>query len=327
MPTVTVITPTYNRCNLLVDAINSVLAQSYKDFELLVIDDGSTDKTRQIISAINDSRIKYIYKDNGGVSSARNAGMAEANGRYIAFLDSDDTWPKDFLMIMTDKLEQNREFGVAYTATTFCSSEENNIVQPSYNIERCVSGSITTELFKNSFVWPMSVLIRRNVLKDFWFDEALRNSDDNDAFLRLSVRTKLLFVPDIEVTRFSSKDAHSKASYISGSCNRAMSLERFYFILGGDKIVPRPIALQKIGHVYRRAAERHRKGGYRRAAIKLFKQAMHYQPFDLRLYIGLFKVLLISKAKDKEPRWSLPKPLGMPVCHLLPTEDRGLIQE
>ncbi|MGB8227451.1 MAG: glycosyltransferase, partial [Sedimentisphaerales bacterium] len=243
-------------------------------------------------------------------------GMAEANGKFIAFLDSDDVWPKDFLKIMTEKLEQNKDFGFAYTATTVGNEEEDNTNRPSCSIERCVSGFITIELFKNSFIWPMAVLIRRNILNDFWFDEALRNSDDNDAFLRLSVRTKILFVPDIKVTRYSSKDAHSKASSVSGSYNRARSLERFYFSLGGDKIVPRPIAFQKIGRVYRRAAERYRKGKYRTAAIKLFKQAIHYQPFDLRLYIGLFKAFLMSRTEDKEPGWSLPQPLGTPLCHL-----------
>jgi glycosyltransferase involved in cell wall biosynthesis len=322
MPTVTVIIPTYNRGYIVRRAIDSILMQSLSDFEIIAVDDGSTDNTRTVVESAKDSRIKYIYKTNGGVSSARNAGIAQANGKYIAFLDSDDTWPADFLKVMTEKLEQNKDFGIAYAVTKVDNSEEDKTGQ-SYYTERCVSGSITTELFKNSFVWPMAVLIRRNVLKDFWFDEALRNSDDNDAFLRLSVRTKFLFVPDIEVTRFSSKDAHSKASYISGSHNRARSLERFYFRLGGDKIVPRPVALQKIGRVYRRAAERHREGGYRSAAIKLFKQAMHYQPLDLRLYVGLFKVFIVSSAKDKEPDWSLPKPLGTPVCHLLQKKTDG----
>lgn len=315
MPTVTVIIPTYNRGYVVRQAIDSILRQSFTDFEIIAVDDGSTDDSRRVIESVGDGRIKYIYKPNGGVSSARNAGMAEANGKYIAFLDSDDTWPPDFLKIMTAKLEQNPDCGFAYTATTIGSDT-------SYNIERCASGSITAELFKNSFIWPMAVLIRKDVLKDFWFDEALRNSDDNDAFLRLSIRTKFLFVSDIEVTRYSSADAHSKASYISGSCNRARSLERFYFTLGGDKIIPRPAAFRKIGRVYRRAAERHRKGGYRSAAVKLYKRAIHYQPFDFRLYIGLLKVLLAGGA-DKEPGWSLPPPLGMTLCHLSEKSNAG----
>ena len=309
------IIPTYNRGYVVRRAIDSILMQNFPDFEIIAVDDGSTDNTRIVIESVKDNRIKYIYKPNGGVSSARNAGMVQATGKYIAFLDSDDTWPADFLKIMTAKLEQKMDFGVAYAATKVDNSEEDKTGRPSY-IERYVSGSITKELFKNSFVWPMAVLIRRDVLKDFWFDEALKNSDDNDAFLRLSVRTKFLFVPDIIVLRYSSEDAHSKASYISGSCNRVRSLERFYFKLGGDKFVSRKVAFSKISRVYRRAAERHRKGGYRNAAVKLYKKAISYQPSDVRLYIGLIKVFLASSSKDANPHWSLPQPLEMPLCHL-----------
>lgn len=315
MPTISIIIPTYNRGYIVQRAIDSILIQSLSNFEIIAVDDGSTDNTRIVIESVKDSRIKYVYKPNGGVSSARNVGMAQATGKYIAFLDSDDTWPVDFLKIMTAKLEQNRDFGVAYAATKINNSEEDKTGRPSY-IERYVSGSITKKLFKNSFVWPMAVLIRRDVLKDFWFDEALKNSDDNDAFLRLSVRTKFLFVPDIIVLRYSSEDAHSKASYISGSCNRARSLERFYFKLGGDKFVSRKAAFSKISRVYRRAAERHRKGGYRIAAVELYKKAVSYQPFDIRLYIGVIKALLTNSPKDINPHWSLPEPLGEPLCHL-----------
>jgi glycosyltransferase involved in cell wall biosynthesis len=314
MPTVSVIIPTYNRGYIVTRAIKSILSQSFADFEIIIVDDGSTDNTREVAESFKDSRIKYTYKTNGGVSSARNVGMAQAQSEYVAFLDSDDTWPPDFLKIMVARLDKDKDFGIAYTATTV-GSDDDSEVQPSYNIERCVSGNITVELFKNSFIWPMAVVIRKDVLKDFWFDEALKNSDDNDAFLRLSVKTKFVFIPDIEVIRFSSKDAHSKASYASGSCNRARSLERFYFALGGEKFVPRSIAFKKIGRVYRRAAERHRKAGCRKAAIALFKKAIRYQFFDLRLYFGLTKALLMTV--EKQPNWEMPVLLGNPLCHLI----------
>ncbi|PKL51073.1 MAG: hypothetical protein CVV39_00575 [Planctomycetes bacterium HGW-Planctomycetes-1] len=315
MIAVSVIIPTYNRGYVVHRAINSIINQNFSDFEIIAVDDGSTDETRKVVDSFRDNRIRYIYKSNGGVSSARNAGMAQAQGKYIAFLDSDDTWPADFLKIMLENLEQNRDFGLAYAATKVNDSEDDKTNRPYYT-ERYVSGAITKELFKNSFIWPMAVLIRRDILKDFWFDETLRNSDDNDAFLRLSVRTKFLFVPDIVVTRYSSPDAHSKASLITGSCNRARSLERFYFKLGGDKLVSRKAAFSKISRVYRRAAKRHRKGGYRNAAVKLYKKAVSYQPFDIRLYIGLTKVFLADSSKDKEPDWSMPEPLGTILCHL-----------
>ena len=88
---VSVIIPTYNRANLVTEAINSVLMQSCKDIEIIVIDDGSTDNTSKVLKTFGD-RIRYIKQKNMGAGAARNRGLKEANGKYIAFLDSDDIW-------------------------------------------------------------------------------------------------------------------------------------------------------------------------------------------------------------------------------------------
>jgi len=94
MPKVSIIIPTYNRTDLLPRAIQSVINQTYKDWELLIIDDGSTDNTKEIVEEFvkKDPRIRYFYKENGGQGSARNLGIKNAKGEYIAFLDSDDEW-------------------------------------------------------------------------------------------------------------------------------------------------------------------------------------------------------------------------------------------
>ncbi|MCK5473113.1 MAG: glycosyltransferase family 2 protein, partial [Planctomycetes bacterium] len=199
MPKVSVIIPTYNRAYIVNNAIGSVLSQSLSDLEVLVIDDGSTDNTNSVIKNVNDTRVQYYHKKNGGVSSARNFGMAKAQGQFIAFLDSDDLWPDNFIETLLAKLQTNPEYGLAYCATAELYPDGKK-TEPKH-IERCVSGKITKELFKNSFIWPMAVLIKSKVLKNFCFDEALKTSDDNDAFLRLSVKTQFVFVPDIEVIR------------------------------------------------------------------------------------------------------------------------------
>jgi glycosyltransferase involved in cell wall biosynthesis len=322
MPLVSVIIPTYNRAYVVKRAIDSILNQTFPDFEIIVVDDGSTDDTKEVINSYIDNRIKYIYKQNGGPSSSRNLGLTYIKGKYVSFLDSDDEWPTNFLEVMTSKLEQNSNFGIAYSSTKVCNDEKDKMSIPFYK-KRYVSGWISKELFKNSFVWPMAVMLKTEILKDFWFDEALRNSEDNDSFLRLSLKSQFLFVPDIIVSRYSSPDAHSKAVYVTGSCNRARSLERFYFRLGGDKVVPKRIAFRKIGDVYRRAAERHREGGYLRACRKLYKKAIYYNPFDSRLYIGLIKSFFVNAAKDKDPQWSMPEPLSAPLCHFKKNPAKG----
>ena len=99
---ISIIIPAYNAADYLAQTIESVLNQTYSDFELILIDDGSTDRTREIIKdyQCKDARIKYFYKENGGVSSARNLGLQKATGDFVSFLDSDDLWDRRFLESM-----------------------------------------------------------------------------------------------------------------------------------------------------------------------------------------------------------------------------------
>ena len=91
-PLVTVIIPTYNRAKTIERSINSVLSQSYSNLELIVVDDGSSDNTKSVVENIDDSRVRYIWQNNSGACAARNNGINNARGEYIAFNDSDDTW-------------------------------------------------------------------------------------------------------------------------------------------------------------------------------------------------------------------------------------------
>ena len=100
MNLVTVIVPTYNTSKYIKKCIDSILNQTFKNIELIVIDDGSTDNTKDIIEKVNDKRLKYVYKENGGVSSARNLGIDLSTGNYIMFVDSDDYIDKDFIEVV-----------------------------------------------------------------------------------------------------------------------------------------------------------------------------------------------------------------------------------
>lgn len=318
MPTVSVITPTYNRGNIVAETIKSILTQSYKDFELLVIDDGSADNTRQIISALPDSRIKYIYKQNGGVSSARNLGLKEATGEFIAFLDSDDFWPQDFLATMLDALRKNPDCGLAYCLTSVKSA--NGEIKNYDSSQRCHSGDITEQLFMNSVIWPSATIFRKSISENIFFDTQLKNAEDSDFFLRMSAKAKYLFVEGIRAIRTASPDSLSNFAGIN--CARILSLERFYFHLGGDKLVSRNAALKKLAKACRRIAERHRKNNNKKAALYLYKKALRYQPTDVRLYIGFAKAVIMTK--DNLPDWQMPKPLSNPLCNLCNQDEQKL---
>ena len=303
MPKVSVIIPTYNLSNMLEDTVRSVLSQSFTDFEVIVIDDGSTDDTRAVIAGIRDSRVKYFYKQNGGVSAARNYGLSKATGVYIAFLDHDDLWPPNFLEVMASHLESKTDYGVVYCPLTVMRSD--GTVIKSYKAESCRSGWITVDLFKKSMVWTSTAVIRASMLKGLFYDESLSGRyEDGDFYLRLSVRTPFLFVRQVEaIRREHGENLSERMGIVEG---RILTSERFYFRLGGDKIIPLRIARRKLSHAYRSVAEARRREGCRAAAVFLYKRAIKYWLFDLRLYLGLGQSLLLCRANDPHPGWEMP---------------------
>jgi len=306
MPKVSVIIPTYNLRDLLKDAIYSVLAQTKDDFEIIVVDDGSTDGTGIVVNSIDDSRIRYFYKERGGTSSARNFGLVRSRGQHIAFLDHDDLWPADYLRTMITSLEAEPEFGLAYSPITVLHSDGRRI--KSYKAPEGKSGQLTIDLFKRGFIWPSAAVIRRSVLDGFGFDESLRASyEDADFFLRLSVRTKFLFVKDVEAIR--REHAGNLSEDVGIQPTRILVLERFYYRLGGHKIIPSTIASRKLSHACRKVAQAKRLEGIRSAALCLYRRAIKYWPLDLRLYLGLARSLLLSKKGDAGTDWQMPEDL------------------
>jgi len=176
---VSVIIPTYNRQDLVVDSINSVLNQTYSDFELLIVDDGSTDETRSVVESINDSRIRYIYKEHAGACAARNRGIDEAKGEYIAFEDSDDLWHPDKLK------KQVEEIIKTDADILFCKlvlKYEDGSVH--YWPEGFESGFITkeTSLFG---IGTQTLLGKAKVFKENKFDEDMPRFQELELLLRL----------------------------------------------------------------------------------------------------------------------------------------------
>ena len=183
MPKVSVIIPTYNRGNFIVSTIESVLSQSYRDFEVIVVDDGSTDDTRAQLEKFNH-QIKYLYQQNQGVSATRNTGIRLAQGEYIAFLDSDDLWLADKLMIQTQILDNDPGIGLTYSRVVI--QDENGIVRGMK--PQKPSGSNFQELLEQGGDYPTSTVMVKKICfnQAGLFDEQFSILEDFDMWLRIS---------------------------------------------------------------------------------------------------------------------------------------------
>ena len=307
MALVSVIIPTYNRRSLVVEAVDCVLRQTIKDIEVIVVDDGSTDDTCAVIKAIDDPRIRYFYKENGGVSTARNLGMEHATGNYLCFLDSDDLWPINFVEVMLEALYKNPDYGAAFCAREILYPDGRRV--QSGRTKYSKSGRITADLFAKMFIQTSTLCFRRAILDGFCFDETLWSAQDVDAWLRLSTKTQYLFIPTVQIVYRAEHGVSPRIHKSWENGNKILILERFYFRLGGDRFITRNSAMREISSVYKTVAKTHYRKKARRAAVYLYKRAITYWPFRLGLYVGLLCSLLLSKKSDCLPDWQMPKPL------------------
>lgn len=309
---VSVVIPTYNSSCLLKDSTNSVLAQSFKDFELLLIDDGSTDDTALVVQMVNDPRLKYHYKENGGVSSARNFGIDKASGEFIAFLDADDIWYSNYLETMISALEKEKDYGVAYT--TIINKYPNGRTIERRREKHCVSGFIAPKLFEIFFVHPQASVVRRKTLDDLRFDEGLKLGEDGDFFLRLSLKTKFLFIPSNQVVRRVQTDSLSqRAGKNKVDLSRLRVLERFCEDFGGKELVSKRTANIRFCKAYREAGTKYYEVNARKAALYMYKRALRFDKLSIRNYRNFIKAFMLSKGLDTMPDWHFPNPLPLPI--------------
>jgi glycosyltransferase involved in cell wall biosynthesis len=186
-PKVSVIIPTFNRALLIMRAIKSVLDQTYQDFEVIVVDDGSSDETQKVLRSLKDERIRYFrHEKNLGASAARNTGIRAAKGSYIAFQDSDDIWLPEKLEAQMKVFEgAEPKLGLVYTGTWLIYGDRKTYIPFSYGVQK--EGNVHRELLKSNFVCNPSVVVRKECFEKVgMFDEALHRLQDWEFFIRLS---------------------------------------------------------------------------------------------------------------------------------------------
>ena len=187
-----VVIPAYNREKEITRAVNSVLNQTCQDFEIIIVDDGSTDNTCDVIKSINDKRIRYVKQVNSGASVARNTGITEARGKYVSFLDSDDEWLPQMLEMQLAKFLENRNVGFVYSRLKKkkINGETEDFCIVGYN------GNVYPNILKQGFLAPTSVISGKKelFLEVGGFDSKLPASQDDDICFKMAKICEIAFI-------------------------------------------------------------------------------------------------------------------------------------
>lgn len=210
---ISVVIPTYNRLQFLLEAVRSVIEQSFRDWELIVVDDGSTDGTVPAIrTAFADSRIRVLSQPHGGVSSARNTGIQAAHNPWITFLDSDDLWTKHKLRRQLETLESAPNYRLIYTDEIWIRRGRRVNARKTH---RKYGGWIYERCLPLCIVSPSSILIHQTILEqEGLFDESFPVCEDYELWLRISARRPVYYLHEpLIVKRGGHEDQLSRSTW------------------------------------------------------------------------------------------------------------------
>jgi glycosyltransferase involved in cell wall biosynthesis len=220
---ISVIIPTYNRENSLERAIESVLAQTYHNYELIVIDDGSTDNTSRIIKKYK-KKIRYFSQLHSGVSSARNLGLEKSEGAWVAFLDSDDYWLPQKLARQMQCLSENPQWLVMQTDEKWI---RNGVFVNPMKKHRKYSGWIFPQCLPLCIVSPSAVIIHQKVFNDVGvFDESLPVCEDYDLWLRIALKYEIGLLPEKLIVKTGGHSDQLSRKYWGMDRYRVLALEK-----------------------------------------------------------------------------------------------------
>jgi glycosyltransferase involved in cell wall biosynthesis len=222
---ISVIIPTFNRSNVVRRAIDSVLLQTYKNFELIIVDDGSTDDTHDILKDyIVSERIIYVRSENKGVSAARNLGVSLSNGEYISFLDSDDEWLPCKLQMQIDLIKQGPELECVHGEEIWIRNAKR-VNQK--KIHQKFGGDIFEKCLGLCLISPSAVMISKRLYTEMnGFDEDYIVCEDYDLWLKITSLYKVGFIKEPIITKYGGHDDQLSAKYFAMDYYRVKSMDR-----------------------------------------------------------------------------------------------------
>jgi alpha-1,3-rhamnosyl/mannosyltransferase len=284
VPNISVCIPTYNREHLLKETLDSVFAQTYKDFEIVVVDDGSTDSTEEMLRK-NGYNVRYFWQANQGDAAARNKLIELAEGKYISFLDSDDLLYPDALEQMTSAMPNGAEDIVVY-GPYIAIDEKGDILHR--RKKKLYSGKITKRLFEDILIHSCGSLFPKKILVEAGgFNTALNVCSDYDLWLRLSLKYDFIGLHKLVFKRRRHSGNISKISFANRSTEYNV-LENFYFNSGGKEIIPPKSAMIRLSKEQYRVARSAIRESMKNKACESLRKSLK-QHFNLKaiLWLGI----------------------------------------
>lgn len=304
MPTVSVIIPAYNCARYVSEAIDSALAQTYKDFEVIVVDDGSTDDTSQILEPyIQSGKIRYFYQENAGAGAARNKGILEAKGEFLAFLDADDVLLKNSLSKRVDFLQKNPKVDLVF-ADYYTKRKEGesinttSILKKNKFLENCRGlidfNAENLVIFNPKFysrylsfsphpIWTGTVLMRKEIIKDTGlFNSELISHQDRVFWMAIMKRHIIGFIdaPLALYNIYRSKISQNETRY-------HLDRIRTFIPLLKDKMIPQKLIKKLLAEDYfYLGCHYYRNNCFWTAKIN-FWQSLRYRPLRLSHWLYL----------------------------------------
>lgn len=313
-PRVSVVMAAYNYGQYIAQAIQSVVDQSYADWELIVVDDGSTDDTREVASRfLGDRRIRYHYQENRGQPSAENAGIALSKADYIAFLDADDLWLNTKLEKQIPRLEESPELGLIYSRRLMIDPRGRRLKA---NSNPCFRGSVLPALFQQNFICFSSSVVRRRAIEEAGgFNEEYRHANDYDLWLRLALKHQFDYVDEPLVCyRTGHPNLTSHGDRQLQTAIRIM--ERFCD--SHPHAIHRSLRSSCFCETYCHLALSYRKQHPGRALVNYLK-ALRYSPVSYDVWRGM-GALCLPESLRRLARRVLGRPLDWPKRELFEKE-------
>ena len=280
MDKVSVILPTYNRANMIERCIKNVFDQDYDNIELIIVDDASTDNTKDVVASLNDSRIKFLQLENnsGGAAAPRNAGLKEATGKYVSFIDSDDEYCEGRISEMV-KLMEELDPKPALVFSNFVAHHDGS---------HCVPLSLNSEFISAEKSFPASVfcptscwIINREIIRDEFFDEKIHVIEDCDYFARIARKHPMYFYNKPLVRKYAHGDLTGSVPEEYAEETRDLMLSKWLPEMKKDR--------KFLIDFYCTMAKDLTKVGKKDKSMKILKEAFKISPFNPRVMGRIYK--------------------------------------